>query len=176
MPVPKNFTPEEWEIVYNAPIFVATYSTMIGPARMFQRNKGRLLTTLVLILNRTSLYFPENACIQEIIALLWTPKHGAKYTRLHARNYKQTLDGHLLRGTESALPERNAWSTRALTILSQKSQPQELKEYKQWLLLIASQVMEEVKSYGFLGLRKAAADLELAQAIHDFAQVLQLSE
>ena len=37
--VSTNFTPEEWNVVSDAPIFVATYSTMIGPAMMFPRNK-----------------------------------------------------------------------------------------------------------------------------------------
>ncbi len=169
-----DFTPEEWKLVYNAPIYVATFSSMIGPISILK--SMTVAFTLILIINDTSKQFPENTCIQEIIATMRKSKYDAERTSLHERNYKQTLDGQPLRGKESAIPERNEWSERAINILSQKSQPQELKEYKQWLLLIARGVMEKVRSHGFLGLRKKKTELELAQVIQDFAQVLQISE
>ncbi len=125
--------------------------------------------------SRTSKLFPENECIQEIMTTLRTSYQSPEYAYLKW-DHKKTFDGQPLRGKASAIPERNKMSERAIHILCQKSQPQEFNEYKQWLLLIASGVMEKVKSYGFLGLRKNTAEAEFAQAIHDFAQVLQLAE
>jgi hypothetical protein len=167
-----DFTPQEWELLCKAPLMVASTSMMIGPVSMLKAMTHAF--TLILILHDTSKHFPENRCIQEIIVTLRKPKDDAQRMGWDDRPNKHTIDGQPLRGKEAAVLERNAWSDKAISILRQKSHPQELNEYKQWLLLIASQVMEKVKSYGFLGLRKDTAELELSQAIHNFALVLQV--
>jgi hypothetical protein len=132
--------------------------------------------TPLLVLNETSTCFPKNECIQGVMATLRKPKEVAERAGWNDNPYTQTLADAALRGREPAIPERNAWSKKAITILQQKGQSQELKEYKLWLLLIASTVMEQEKSHGFLGLRKNASKVELAQTVLDFALVLLLAE
>ena len=65
---------------------------------------------------------------------------------------------------------------QVIGILNEKCQPQEVEEYKRWLVQIASEIMYKAHSNGFLGLGKARAEADIAQALQDFTQVLQVAQ
>ena len=103
-----DLTHEEWKIVYNAPIRVASTSMTIGTANVLKAMKVVFIFILVLI--ETSKHFPENECIQAIITMLRKPKDDPERISLHDLDPKTTFDGQLRRGgKEEAIVERKEY-------------------------------------------------------------------
>jgi len=159
-----DFTPEEWELLCNLPFIVAGTSLAAVHASALKAMKTAL--SMYAIVRDTSKQFPGNECIQQIFVTR---------NESHLEN-NQLIEQHQGSGKEAAIALRNDMSEQVGKILSQKSQPQELKEYKQWLLQIAREVMQKAESHGFLGLGRERAETEVAQALQDFAQVLQIAD
>jgi flagellar motor component MotA len=159
-----DFTVEEWELLHNLPLIVVGTSLAAIHASVFKTLKTAF--SMYAIVLDTSKQFPDNECIQEI------------FTAGHEKHeeHNQLIENHQGRGKEAAIALRNDMSIQAIKILCEKSQPQESEEYRQWLLLISREMMLRVESQGFLSLGKERAETEVAQALQDFARVLQISE
>ncbi|QBD76209.1 hypothetical protein EPA93_09370 [Ktedonosporobacter rubrisoli] len=158
-----DFTVEEREILAAAPLVVAGTSLAVIQTNAFKVLKTAL--SLYKIVHDTSKQFPENEYIQSI----FTSKEE------NHEKHNELIEKHGGNSKEEAINIRNQICARAIGLLNEKSQPQEVTEYKRWLLQIATEVMDKARSDGFLGLGKAHAEAEVAQAHQDFAAVLQLT-
>ncbi|HEY1354100.1 MAG TPA: hypothetical protein VGF67_31195 [Ktedonobacteraceae bacterium] len=159
-----DFTPEEWELLCGLPFIVAGTSLAVIHASALKAMKTAL--SIYAIVRDTSEQFPDNECIQQI----FVTRHES-----HLEN-NQMIEQHQGSGKEAVIALRNDMIEQVGKILNQKSQPQECKEYKQWLLQIAREVMQKAESHGFLGLDRGRAKIEVARAVQDFAQVLQIAD
>jgi hypothetical protein len=158
-----DFTQAEWELLSSLPFVVA--GTSLAVIHTNAPKAIRAALSIYPIVRDTSKHFPENECIQEIMGGTGE-KSGEHY---------EFYTGHEGDGKEAAIATRNEKCEQAIAILDQKCQPQESEEYRCWLLQIASETMHKAQSAGFLGLGKARAEAEVAQALQDFTQVLGLS-
>jgi hypothetical protein len=158
-----DFTPAEWEILSNLPFIVAGTSLAVIHPSALKALKTAL--SIYPIVRDTSQHFPDNACIQAIF--IDKDKPSSKHNEL--------IEKHEAGGKEAAITLRNNLCEQAIAILSQKSSPQASQEYRLWLFQIAEETMQKGQSNGFLGLKKSQAAAEIAQALRDFAQVLQLA-
>lgn len=159
-----DFAPEEAELLGTLPYVVA--GTSLATVHVSAMRAVKTAFSLYFIVRDTSRQFPENECIQTIFAF-----HGEKHEK-----HNELLERYEGHGKEAALQARNGMCEQALSILNEKCQPQETEEYKRWLWQIASEVMQKAHSHGFLGLGKKQAEAEIAQALQDFAFVLQLPQ
>jgi len=159
-----DFTPEEWEILCALPFIVAGTSLAVIHPNALKAIKTAL--SIYPIVHDTSTHFPENECIQAI----FTDKDEK------SSEHSELIEKHQGNGKEAAITLRNEMCEQAIAILGQKSQPQESEEYRLWLLQIANEMMHRGQSNGFLGLGKGRAEAEVARALHDLAQILQVSE
>lgn len=164
MTTASDFTPDEGELLFEAPFVVA--GTSLAAIHVSALKAAKTAFSIYLIVRDTSRQFPESECIQTIFAL-----KGENHEQPNALIEKQEGSSK-----EEAISIRNQLCEQALGILKEKSQPQEVEDYKRWLLLIASEVMRQAHSTGFLGLGKTRAEAEMAQALQDFTAVLQLAE
>ncbi|MEO7022376.1 MAG: hypothetical protein ABI234_19665 [Ktedonobacteraceae bacterium] len=159
-----DFTPEEAEFLFALPFVVAGTSLVVVHGSALKVVSTAL--SLYMIVRDTSRQFPDNECIQTLFALKGGDHQGHN-------DLFEKYQGH---GKEDAIRVRNQMCEQAIGILNEKSQPQEAEEYKRWLLQIASEVMHKVQSNGFLGLSKARAEAEIAQALQDCALALKLPQ
>lgn len=159
-----DFTPEEAELLFTLPFVVA--GTSLATIHVGAIKAVKTAFSLYFIVRDTSRQFPESELIQTLFAL----KDERQMT------HKESSDQYEGHGKEAALQLRNDMCERALGTLNERCQPQEIEEYKRWLWQIASEVMQKAHSHGFLGLGKKQAEAEIAQALQDFAFVLQLPE
>lgn len=158
-----DFTPDEGELLFEVPFVVA--GTSLAAIHVSALKAVKTAFSIYLIVRDTSRQFPESECIQTIFAL-----KEENHERQNA-----LIKKHEVNSKEEAIIIRNQMCEQALGILKEKSQPQEVEDYKRWLLQIASEVMRQAHSTGFLGLGKAHAEAEMAQALQDFTDVLQLA-
>lgn len=165
-----DFTPEEADLLFGLSYVVAGSS--LAAIHVGTLKAIKTAFSLYLIVRDTGQQFPDNECIQTILAL-----KNVRYDHDEVSE-KYSINGKTYSVTdkEAAIQVRNSMCEQALGILNEKCQAQEVEEYKRWLLLIASEVMHRAQSHGFLGLGKERADAEVAQALQDFAQVLQLPQ
>jgi hypothetical protein len=156
-----DFPPDEGELLLAVPFVVAATSLAVIHAGALKAAKTAL--SFYQIVRDTSLQFPESECIQTIFAL--KDEHHVEQNQL--------IEKHEGGGEKMAIALRNQMCEQAIGILNEKGQTQDVEDYKRWLLQIASEVMYKAHSAGFLGLRKASAEAEIAQALKDFSAVLQ---
>lgn len=159
-----DFTPDEGELLFDVPFVVA--GTSLAAIHVSALKAAKTAFSVYLIVRDTSRQFSESECIQTIFAL----KGG------NHQGHNDLIEKHEASSKEEAIAIRNQICEQAIGILKEKSQPQEVEDYKRWLLLIASEVMRQAHSTGFLGLGKAHAEAEIAQALQDFTAVLQLTQ
>lgn len=159
-----DFTPDEGELLLDVPFVVA--GTSLAAIHVSALKAAKTAFSVYLIVRNTSRQFPESECIQTIFALKGENHQGQN----------ELIEKHEASSKEEAIAIRNQMCEQAMGILNEKSQPQEVEDYKRWLLLIASEVMHQAHSTGFLGLGKARAEAEIAQALQDFTAVLQLTQ
>jgi hypothetical protein len=156
-----DFTPDEGELLFTVPFVVA--GTSLAVIRVSALKAVKAAFSLYLIVRDTSQQFPEDECIQSIFAL----KEG---------NHQVQAEKHEGSDKEEAIAIRNEMCAQAIAILSEKAQSQEVEDYKRWLLQIASEVMHKAHATGFLGLGKARAEAEIAQALQEFTTALQITQ
>lgn len=159
-----DFTHDEGELLFAVPFVVAGTSLAVIHVSALKAVKTAL--SLYLIVRDTSRQFPESECIQSIFALKEENHEGQN----------ELIEKHEGSSKEDAIAIRNQMCEQAIGILNKKGQPQEVEAYKRWLLQIASEVMHKAHSTGFLGLGKAHAEAEIAQALQDFTAVLQFTQ
>lgn len=157
-----DFAPGEAEFLFDLPFIVAGTSLAVIHVSTIKAIKTAI--SFYFIVRDTSQQFPDNECIQTIFA----HKDGQQ-------GHNELIEEHQANGKDAALSMRNKMCEQAIGILNEKCSEQETEEYKRWLLNIASEVMHKAHSHGFLGLGKERAEAEIAQALQDFALVLQLS-
>jgi hypothetical protein len=159
-----NFTPEEWKVLRVLPFVVAgTSLTIIHPNALKALKTALSIYPIVL---DTSTKFPENECIQAIFSN--KGEEGEEHNKI--------IETHGGKNKDEAIALRNDLSEQAITILNQKSPPQESEEYRRWLLLIAATTMHKGQSNGFLGRGKDRAEAEIEEALQDFSRLLHISE
>lgn len=159
-----DFTPEESELLFDVPFIVA--GTSLVAVHVSALKAVKTAFSLYLIVRDTSRQFPDDELVQSIFA------HKDEN---HAMQ-KDQVNQQTVTEKEQAIALRNQFCQRAIGIISEKAQPQEVENYKRWLLLVADEVMQKAHSNGFLGLGRARAEVEMAQALQDFRQVLHLAE
>ena len=159
-----DFTYNEGELLFDVPFVVAGTSLAVIHVSVLKAAKTAL--SLYLIVRDTSRQFPESECIQTIFALKGEDHPG----------HNILIEKHEGSSKEDAVAIRNQMCEQAIGILSEKAQPSEVDAYKRWLLQIASEVMYKAHSNGFLGMGKAHAEAEIAQALQDFTAVLQIAQ
>ncbi|HZO73545.1 MAG TPA: hypothetical protein VFB60_15195 [Ktedonobacteraceae bacterium] len=159
-----DFTPDESELLFDVPFVVAGTSLAVIQVSALKAVKTSL--SFYLIVRDTSRQFPESELISTIFAL-----KGENHGR-----HNVLIERHEGSSKEDAIAVRNQMCEQAIGILNEKCQPQEVEEYKRWLLQVASEVMHKAHATGFLGLGKARAEADIAQALQDFAQVLQVAQ
>lgn len=156
-----DFTTQEWNLLCGLPFVVAGIALAEAHPGAIKAVKTGL--SIYPIVRDTSKQFPVNECIQAIMVS-------------HDENHIEVNEQHEGDGLEAAIALRNEMCEQANSIFNEKSQPEEIAGYKQWLLQIASETMHKAHSYGFLGLGRKRAEDEIAQALQAFAQVLQIAE
>ena len=159
-----DFTQDEGELLFDIPFIVAGTSLAVIQVSALKAVKTAI--SLYLIVSNTSKQFPESELISTIFAL-----KGEKHS-----GHNELIEKHESSSKEDAIVIRNQMCEQVIGILNEKCQPQEVEEYKRWLLQIASEVMYKAHSNGFLGLGKARAEADIAQALQDFTQVLQIAQ
>lgn len=159
-----DFTHDEGELLFDVPFIVAGISLAVIHVSVLKAAKTAL--SLYSIVRDTGKQFPESECIQTILTFKEEKHQGQN----------ELIEKHEGSSKEDALAIRNQMCEQAIAILSEKGQPQEVEAYKRWLLQIASEVMHKAHSNGFLGLGRAHAEAEIAQALQDFTAVLQLAQ
>jgi len=159
-----DFTNEQSELLLAVPFVVAGTSLAVIQVSAFKAVKTAL--SFYMIVRDASRQFPESELISTIFA--FKDEDHTKHNEL--------IERHEGNSKEDAIAIRNQMCEQAIGILNEKCQPQEVEEYKRWLLQIASEVMHKAHATGFLGLGKARAEADIAQALQDFAQVLQVAQ
>lgn len=159
-----DFTHDEGELLFTVPFVVAGTSLAVIHVSGLKAVKTAL--SFYQIVRDTSRQFPESECIQTIFE-----SKGDNQQEQHT-----LIEKHTGSSKEDAIATRNQMCEQAIGILNEKGQPEEVEAYKRWLLQIASEVMHKAHSNGFLGLHKAHAEAEIAQALQDFTAVLHLTQ
>ncbi|HEU5229294.1 MAG TPA: hypothetical protein VFU49_15865 [Ktedonobacteraceae bacterium] len=160
-----DFTHDERELLFILPFLVAGTSLAIVHVGVLKAMRTAI--SFYSIIRDTSQQFPDDECIQSIFALRGENEHSVD---------NELLKKHEAHTKEEALTLRNQVCEQALGILSEKAQPQEVENYKRWLLQVASECLDRAHSNGFLGLGRAKAEAEIRQALQDFRQVLHLEQ
>lgn len=164
MTTTSDFTPDENELLYDLPFIVAGTSLAAVHVSAFKAVKTAI--SFYVIVRDTSKQFPDDECIQSIFA----------HKNEDQAEQKQRVDPQSANGKEEAIRLRNQFCEQTLGTLSTKARPQEVENYKRWLFLVAEEVMQKAHSNGFLGLGRGRAEEEIAQALQDFRQVLQIEQ
>lgn len=159
-----DFTPDESELLFDVLFVVAGTSLAVIQVSAFKAVKTAL--SLYMIVRDSSRQFSESELISTIFALKGENHAG----------HNELIERHEGSSKEDAIAIRNQMCEQAIGILNEKCQPQEVEEYKRWLLQIASEVMHKAHATGFLGLGKARAEADIAQALQEFAQILQVAQ
>jgi hypothetical protein len=148
-----SFTPEEWEIVRDAPQFVAMAVATAGASGLI----GSIQEAFAAGKTFTESFSSPN----ELFRSLSHPEE--------LKSYRKTL----VTAIADMPPERQkAWlrqtaaekSRQALAILSQKGAPEETAEYRDWLAGIAERIANAAREgslFGFGGERVSAPEREV---------------
>ncbi len=155
-----DFTQDEGDLLLSVPFVVAGTSLAVIQVSALKVVKTAL--SLYLIVRDTSNQFPESELIQTIFA----------HKEEHQSGHNELIEKHAGNNKEAAIAVRNQMCEQAIGILNEKCQLQEVEAYKSWLLQIAGEVMHKAHSNGFLGMGKARAEADIAQALQDFTAVL----
>lgn len=155
-----DFTQDEGELLQAVPFVVA--GTSLAVIRVSALKAVKTALSLYLIVRDTSRQFPESELISTIFALKDENHPG----------HNELIEEHSANSKEDAIAIRNQMCEQAIGILNEKCQPQEVEDYRRWLLQIAREVMHKAHTTGFLGLGKARAEADIAQALQDFTAAL----
>lgn len=159
-----DFTHDEGELLCDVPFVVA--ATSLAAIHVSALKAAKTALSLYLIVRDSSRQFPESECIQTIVA----------FKEENHQGQNALIEKHEGSSKEDAIAIRNQMCEQAIGLLNEKAQPQEVAAYKLWLVQIASEVMHKAHSTGFLGLGKAHAEAEMAQALQDFTAVLHFAQ
>jgi hypothetical protein len=156
-----DYSPREWNLLKDLPYLVA--AAIISTSLSGGYGKMREAFSIMPAVRRTARQFPDNTLIQEL--------------REVKSDKSWQSDGVVENlGRERIGPFVLEKCREALSVLEEKSTPDEIEQYKLWLLLVAKYVANAAKSGGFLGLGSLFVDKGEAQWIQQLTSTLGIEQ
>src|SRR5260370_37247689 len=165
-PPPSKYTPEEWKLLSELPWRVGIAVVLAGQRGVGEKLQGAMSAFTSDV--KTAADFPQNPLIQGIIQ---------ERKPLDAKEMQRTFMGKAEDATQIKSGTLNA-CRQAIALLEQKASPQEMQEFKRWLMNIGEHVAQATSSGTFLGLGFGAGPQvteEERQALRELAVALQFT-